>query len=81
MKPGRSMWRRCILGLVAVILLVCLVLTAVRIQTQARLEKLRAERAEFSGTSEAEIPDISGRDICSGESGAVERTYVLIENQ
>lgn len=81
MKPGRSSWMRFLLGLAAAVLLACLVLTAVMTQSQVRLKRLRAERVDFSGTFEADIPEISGRDICSGEGGAFERTFVLIEKQ
>jgi hypothetical protein len=72
---------RWLLGLTVAALLLIAALTAVQARSQARLERLRAERAEFSRTFEADISDISGRDICSGEGGAFERTYVLIEKQ
>jgi hypothetical protein len=71
---------RFLLVLDAAVLLVCLVLTAVMHRSQTRLERLRAELAEYSGTFETDIPDTMGRDICPGEGGAFERTYVLIEN-
>ncbi len=80
MKPGRSSWKRFLLGLAAAVLLACLVLTIVMARSQARLERLRTKQTEITGTFEMDIPDTLCRDICSGEGGTFERTYVLIEN-
>jgi hypothetical protein len=79
MKPGLSGGKRCLLGLVAAALLASAALTSALARSQLHLERLRAIRADNPGICKVNTSDVLNRDICDGEGGKFERSYMIRE--